>query len=161
MSKDRKAPETRPYILLPGRKHTIRGGGGKGLQTLAGGTIVELTESQARSWRDKFVPVDKGFDGIHHPGHAAPPPARVRTPPVAEAETVPDEDAEPVDEPAPDEDAEPDPGLETAAASDVIEAIGTADAVTVTAIREAEEAKARPRKTVLAAADDRLEELVG
>ena len=162
MSKATEAPETRKYELLPGRKHTVRDG--RKATVYRNGEVVELTEHQARSWRDKFRPVGEGFRGIQHPPG---PQLAEAAPPAPAPEAPPAEEAEPVDEPGleteePEADDEPEPEVEvdvSAAASDVIEALGTADAATVTAMVAAEEAKARPRKTVLAAAADRLEEL--
>ncbi len=156
MRKDSDPTETRKYELLPGRKHTVRDG--KYAEVLRNGEVVELTEHQARSWRDKFRPVDgDGFPGIVHP--AGPQPAEEQKsapekPPAEEAEPVDEPGLETVDPEAPEADV-------SANASDLIEAIGTADAATVTAMVAAEEAKARPRSTVLAAAADRLEELDG
>lgn len=157
MRKDQDPTETRDYELLPGRKHTVRDG--KYATVLRNGEVVELTERQARSWRDKFRPVGDGFAGIVHP--AGPQPLENEVP-ATEPEQPPAEEAAPVDEPGLETVDPEEPAADVSAnASDLIEAIGTADAGTVKAMVVAEEAKARPRSTVLAAAADRLEELDG
>lgn len=129
--------DTKPYRLLPGKRHG--GGGGPHLEA---GAIVELNEGQARAWADKFEPVDGEAVGVS--------PADPRTPAQSPAPAAEPTDAGELEAIAAE--------VRGAKASDLIGQIGKAGADTVRAIAEAE-AAGKGRATVLRAADDRLAEL--
>jgi len=144
---------TKKYQLLPGAKYSQTNDRGQPVR-VEPGAVVDLNARQALAFRDKFVPVKDGFPGIVHPHLPTMPPQPT---PIVQPMGPPPE-ATPESSPDPPADAVETKGR---SASTIIELLGRSDVATVTRIHEDEAAKRRARKTILAAAKDRLEELSG
>lgn len=100
-------PKLKLYRLRRGKKHSIFTD--TGIRWYTAGQIVELTDSQARAWRDKFEPAPKGI--------TAATPIEKTTVPNPEGGDEPDEEDDDLDEEEGDgEDAddadEPDEGTD-------------------------------------------------
>ncbi len=164
---------TKPHTLMRGNYNARDEVSGRQVRQPAG-SVHELTENQARAFRDMFEPVGKGFEGIVYaaprpsggpgepiqpvgPGHQVsnmPPPGGGKPADVvvdgkAVAAAVIKDVAEPLEISA-----------NTANAKDTIAAMQAAATVAeVEALADAEEARSKPRPSVLAAADKAIDAL--
>lgn len=152
---------TRKYVLKPGYSHTQRNEDGS-LKRLDAGAVVELTQRQARAFADRF----ELLESVQ--ARAAAEAAMLES---AESQAAEIDQAKPAETPAP---APTETPAETPAepvevepvdvnkykADELVVMIGKCETEgEVRAIADAEEARSRPRTSVLTAADERLEEL--
>ena len=173
---------TKPHTLMRGNYNMRDPESGRQVRQPIG-AVVELSENQARAFRDMFEPVGKGFDGIIYaaprptgapgeptqpvgPGHQAPnmaPPsggkgATTMPPPSGSKPAAEPDDGSDVDEL--DEPAEI--AANEMSARDTTDAMKAAGTIAeVEALADAEQARSKPRPSVLAAADKAIDALEG
>lgn len=151
---------TKKYTLVRGNFNERDPKSGRHVRQ-AHGTVHELTESQARAFADMFEPVGKGFEGVisRAPLERAPRPQPSQPQPKVVDVSDPDEPVE-VDEPGTEDDAAVEVTANTANAIDTIAAMKAAPTVEgVEFIAESEQARTKPRPSVLAAADKAIDAL--